>query len=222
MTSLRDALQFTFDLKLHNDRAWFEANRPRYEAAKQDVLGFLDGVLDELRRPERLGDVRGKDCLMRIFRDVRFSKDKSPYKTNWGAHLAAKGDKVGDSGGVYLHLEVSDCFVGAGLYSPTSGQLKRLRATLAKDVRPLEKLLAAPAFRRWCTFEGESLTRVPKGFDPEHPQADWLKRKQFLAMHRFTDKQALAKDFAAQVVTVARAMFPLARYLATTAGPAER
>lgn len=220
--SLRDALQFTFDLKLHNDRAWFEANRPRYEAAKQDVVAFLDDVLDRLRGPEKLGDVQGKSCLMRIFRDVRFSKDKSPYKTNWGAHLAPKTNKVADSGGVYLHLEVGECFVGAGLYSPTSGQLKRLRAALAKDVRPLEALLKAPAFAKTCTFEGESLTRVPKGFDSEHPHAAWLKRKQFLAMHRFTDKQALGKDFAAQVATVARAMFPFSRYLAKVAGPAER
>ncbi len=220
--ALRDALQFTLDLKLHNDRAWFEKNRERYDAAKHDVVAFLDDVLDRLRGPERLGDVSGKDCLMRIFRDVRFSKDKSPYKTNWGAHLGVKGNKVGDAGGVYVHLEVGECFLGAGLYAPSSGQLKKLRAALAKDVRPLEAVLAAPAFKKWCTFEGESLTRVPKGFDPEHPHAAWLKRKQFLAMHRFTDKQALAKDFPAQVADAARALFPFSRYLAKTAGPAER
>jgi uncharacterized protein (TIGR02453 family) len=212
-TALHQTLSFLEDLRFNNNRAWFEANRKRYEAARAAAEALVTDILAQFAPVEAVGSTAAKDCFFRLNRDVRFSKDKSPYKTNFGIVLGAGGRKT-TGRSYYLNLEPGDVFIATGVYDPTPEQLKHIRAAIAEDPAKLRRIITAKAFQDYFGgLSGDALKTAPKGYGADHPALDLLRFKQFLAVHQVTDEQALAEDFAAQVVQVCKALKPFATYL---------
>lgn len=177
---------FLRDLAENNDRDWFAANRSRYDAdVKEPAQRFILAIGEELDRisPHLRADPRPVGgSLFRIHRDVRFSRDKSPYKTHTGIQLRHSLGKDAHAPGLYLHIEPRSCFVGMGTWRPGGPALKRIRAALVDHPEEWIRATRSPAFRERLELGGDSLKRGPRGFDPEHPLADDLKRKDFVAV----------------------------------------
>lgn len=220
-----EALTFLRALKRHNEKPWFEANRPRYEA---EVLGPLKLLSEELDvRFARLAPefvAPPKRALFRIHRDVRFSKDKSPYKTHaalWVFHRDA-GRGVGrdahGGAGFYFHLEPGASLVAAGFWMPPRPLLNRLRERIVEEQRAFERIVKAPAFTRrfgGLTEDdpGAMLTRVPRGWAADHPAARWLRFNSFTASRPLSDAEATSPRLVDAILKDYAALLPLVRWL---------
>ncbi len=229
-----DTLRFLSRLRRNNRREWFAAHRTEYETLVRDPLRVLVEEMDVRLAgftPEIVGDPRRS--VFRIHRDVRFSKDKSPYKTNaacWFFHQDA-GRQVGREGeggsaGFYLHLEPGACFLGGGIWMPPRGALAAIREALADDHRPFERIVQAPAVRRrFGGLEAEArLVRMPRGYRDDHPAASWLKYQSFTLGRALTDRQATGSRLPALLAKDYEALTPLVRWLNRAIGlePATR
>jgi uncharacterized protein (TIGR02453 family) len=228
-----DSLRFLRGLARNNTRPWFEAHRAGYEQHVKEPMAELVGEMDvRLARlaPEMTGDPRRS--LFRIHRDVRFSKDKSPYKTNagcWFFHTGATS-KVGreaDGGGAgfYFHLQPGASFVAGGCWMPPRPALQRFRARLAADLRGWERIVLAPAFRKrfGSLSEDDMLKRVPRGFECDHPAGRWLRHQSFTVSRALTDAQVTNARLTATLADDFTRMLPLVRWLNSALGfePAE-
>ena len=208
-------LDFLKKLAKHNDRAWFEKNKDTYLIAKENFEKLVVAFLEELVKfnPE-LASLNPKKLPFRIYRDVRFSKDKSPYKTNMGAGFSPNG-KLVEEPGYYLHVEPGRCFIAAGIYMPNPENLSKVRQEIDYNGDKLEKIMKDKKFRKWfkdfAVFD--KLKTVPKGYPKDHPRLDWLKHKTFIVSHSFTDAQAKDKKYLKQLVEAAKAMKPLVEFL---------
>jgi len=207
--------KFLRELKSHNTRDWFARNKPRYEeAVKGPMLRFITDLEPHLRRisPHFSADPRpAGGSMFRIHRDVRFSKDKSPYKTNVGAHFShLRGGRDAHAPGFYLHLEPVRSFGGGGLWHPDPPALKKIRDRIATQPKTWK------AVRDGIDVEGEALQRVPSGYDRAHPFADDLKLQDFYAMTEFSEREVLARGFMDRFVEVCRRTVPLMKFLTET------
>jgi uncharacterized protein (TIGR02453 family) len=208
---------FTFitELKQNNERAWFNANKDRYEQdVKEPFLDFISDAAGPLRTISKaiVADPRPNGgSLFRIYRDTRFSKDKTPYKTHAGAHFQA-GAKGVHGPGYYLHLEPGQCFLAGGMWMPETKALQMIRERIADKPAEWSKARAK-------LDHGESaLKRPPRGFDPDHPMIEDIKRKSFTASVKLTNKQVLADDFMTTFIGGCREIAPLMKFLATAVG----
>ena len=211
------AFDFLQELTLNNERAWFDENRQRYESlVREPALDFIEAMAPELAKisPHMRADARKSGgSLMRVFRDTRFARDKTPYKTNIGIQFRhAIGTDV-HAPGFYVHLSVDECFFGAGCWHPEADVLGRIRDAIAKDTKRWIAARDDRAFGTHWAFAGESLTRPPRGYASDHPAIEDLKRKDFIALASLTRKQAIGRN----LVTTAAARFataaPLMRFL---------
>jgi uncharacterized protein (TIGR02453 family) len=174
---------------------------------------LVEQLIAGVRPVEDLGDLQAKDCIMRIFRDIRFSKDKTPYKTNMGASIAP-GGKHATRLPYYLHLEPGGSFLAGGLHMPEKPQLDRLRGMLAQDAGPLKAIAGDKTFKRlFGDLRGEKLKVVPRGYPADHLEIELLKMKQILAVHEFSDEEVLSGRFPAQMLKAMTALKPLQDYL---------
>lgn len=212
--NLQPILTFLTELSQNNNKAWFDQNRPAYTAARNAFEQFIDGIVDAFREADNLQGLTARECMPRINRDVRFSKDKSPYKTNLGA-LVAPGGWRATAPGYYISLQPrGQSMVGGGLYDPTPEQLDRFRRAIDRDAAGFRQIVQAPDFVAvFGAVEGARLKTAPKGYDRDHPAIDLLQLKQILATRQFTDEEVLAPDFAGRVVAACRAMRPFVKYL---------
>jgi uncharacterized protein (TIGR02453 family) len=213
---------FLRDLRNHNDREWFHANKQRYERDVRDpLLAFIGDAAAPLARISRevLADPRPTGgSLFRVYRDTRFSKDKTPYKTHAAAQFRHRAGKDVHAPGFYVHLEPGDVFVGAGLWRPESEPLRAVRTAIATRPFDWKRVLAAPAFKKLCTLEGESAKRPPQGFDPDHALIDDIRRKDFIAVARFKEAEAIRPGFLDAVITACRAAAPLNAFICRALG----
>ena len=217
--TLQPALQFLAQLERNNNKAWFEENRPAYDAARAAVEDFLEAVIDALRNTDQLGDLTAKQCLMRIHRDIRFSRDKSPYNTAISASIAPGGRKSGKMG-YYISVGPGNrTIVAGGLYSPTPEQLARFRKAIESDASRLRAIAKArPFVENFGQIAGEKLKTAPKGYDRAHPDIDLLQLKQAIVIRHFTDAEILKPDFPERVVAACKAMKPFVTWLDETTG----
>jgi len=191
--------RFLRELKENNDREWFAANKERYlrdlrDPALEFVVGFGPRLLEI--SPHFRADPRPSGgALFRIHRDVRFSHDKSPYKTAAGLHFPHARHRSAHTPGFYLHLEPRGCFVGAGIWRPDTATLKRLRTALDADPAAWREAVGGRAFVRRFRLMDERLKRVPRGFAPDHPLADALRLKSFTALAPLTQAEVTGRDF---------------------------
>jgi len=211
---LKPVLDFLSDLKKHNNKAWFEENRAAYETARTHYENFVDQLIGEYGKTEDLGGLTAKDCVMRIYRDTRFSKDKSPYKTNMGATIAP-GGKKSTSLGYHLHMQPHDeTLIAGGLYMPTPDQLARFRVAIDQDAAPFKVIVEDKVFKKYFGMvEGEKVKTVPQGYTREHPEIELLRFKQVVVVHRFSDEMVLSPRFSTQVIKTFTAMKPFLDYL---------
>ncbi len=190
---------FLKDLKANNNREWFQANKKRYEEDLKapslefivDFAPYLEAISPHFRADPR--PVGGS--LFRIYRDVRFSKDKSPYKTHAGIHFRHKAGKTAHTPGFYLHLEPGGCFVGIGLWRPDGPTLKMIRDRVAEKPDSWRSAVENTAFAKSFTIDGERLKRPPKGYDPDHDLVEVLKMKDFTAIRHLTQAEVTKKAF---------------------------
>ena len=217
-----ELFDFLRDLRENNDRDWFKANKARYEHdVKEPLLGFISDFGPRIAKvsPHIRADPRPTGgSLFRIYRDVRFSKNKAPYKVHAAAQFRHKGGKDVHAPGFYLHLEPGQVFAGGGIWHPDPPTLKKIREAVAERPEEWKKAISGAAFRRDCRLEGESLKRPPKGFDADHPMIDDLKRKDFIAVEHFDEAAAVDGDFLKRFVAFCRKTAPLMAFLTSAVG----
>ncbi len=207
-------LTFLRTLKKNNDKAWFDANRKGYEAAKGDFEAFIGELLKALTPLEsELGNQAAKDCTYRIFRDVRFSKDKTPYKSHFGAFFA-RGGRKWDGAGYYLHLEPGAIFAGGGLWMPEAPLLKRVRQEIDYGFEEFSGIVNNKAFKKlFPKLNGESISRPPQGYEADNPAIEFLKMKSFTAGTPLKDEDVMSKDATKKIVGAFTTLSPFINFL---------
>lgn len=203
-------LQFLMDLKVNNNKEWFENHRSSYELARKEHLKITDALLNEIAAfDESVVGLKGKDCIFRINRDIRFSKDKTPYKTNFGTYFSNKKDI--NKGGYYFNLELGNSFMGGGVYHPERDYLNKIRQEIDYNFDEFKNILAQKDFIKWYggTLKGEALKRPPKDYLPENPAIEYLKHKDFVASFHVPDQKLLQTNFIEQSVKAFKALKPL-------------
>jgi uncharacterized protein (TIGR02453 family) len=202
---------FLRELREHNEREWFNANKARYEAeVKEPALAFVEDF--ELLLPEVSPHFKGK--LFRIYRDTRFGRDKTPYKTHTGIHFRHEQASSAHSLGFYLHLEPASVFTGFGIWRPEKESLQAIRTAIARRPDRWSAVSEPAGFLR----EGTALKRAPAGFDPEHPAIEEIKRKDFVAMRRLSEDEVTAAGFLQTYLALCRDAEPMMRFLCDACG----
>ena len=210
---------FFRDLQANNNRQWFLANKARYESAVHDpMLRFIADFGPRLRRISRhyVADPRPiGGSMFRIYRDVRFSSDKRPYKTNAGANFRHAAAKDVHAPGFYLHLAPGEVFAASGVWQPDSKTGARIRDAIVARPQVWTRAKSSPAFKAHCVVSGDRLQRAPLGCDPKHPLIEDLKLKDFLAMTTFSEDDACSPDFIDRFQKACHAAAPFMRFLTT-------
>ena len=207
-------LQFLKTLQKNNNRDWFNENKSIYIEAKDDVLLFVENLIEEIAKfDEEILKIDPKKALFRIYRDTRFSKDKTPYKTHFGVSLGmGKGKKIS---GYYLHIEPGKSFLAGGVYQPESSALKEIRKEISMNGKEFSKILEQKNFRN--NFRGLSieskLQRVPNGFEKDDAMAEFLKLKNFIVSHPISDEQVLDKNATKNFAKILQSIKPLNDFL---------
>ncbi len=212
----REGIRFLRNLKRHNEREWFTAHKDEYEEhVKLPMQSFIVALRPILQGFAPEFDVHPKRSLFRIYRDTRFSKDKTPYKTHVAAHFVLRGTEKGLVGaGYYIHIEPGECFIGAGIYMPDGQQLKHIRAAVASRGQEFLSILRDRTFvRRYGTVQGDRLTRMPKGYDEDDPMAEWLRLKQFFVGASLPEKSCYGPSFVRTTASYFEAAAPFLRFL---------
>ena len=209
-------LQFLRNLEKNNNRDWFNENKTLYQEAQQDVISFVEKLMEEMADfDEEIGKLEAKKSVFRIYRDTRFSKDKTPYKTNFGAGLGmGKGNKIS---GYYLHIEPGKSFLAGGVYKPEPSVLKTIRQEISAFGDEFKAILEQDEFRNY--FRGlsveDKLKKVPQGFEKDDKMAEYLKLKHFIVTHPISDEQLLSENAVKEFTKIFKAMKPLNDFLQT-------
>jgi len=208
----KTAFDFLKLLNENNNREWFANNKEVYNKEQNHIIDFADALLFELNKHDIIETPSGKKTCYRIYRDVRFSKDKTPYCTYFSGSFrrATKYRR----GGLYFHLEPNNSWLAGGFWSPNAEDLKRIREDIAFDATPLRKIIKNKSFTdTFGTLQGEQLKTSPKGFDATHEAIDLLRYKQFLLIRRFTDAEVLSESFLKNANQTYKNMRPFFDYM---------
>ena len=207
-------LNFLSTLEINNNREWFNENKPLYLEAKANFENVVNEIIAEVAEfDESVERLEAKNCIFRIYKDTRFSKDKTPYKTNIGASLVEKGPKTLNHAGYYIHLENEKSFLAGGVYMTEPKNLKAIREAISSDGETFLKILNKKTFKDVLELQGTKLVKVPQGFDKENPMGDYLKFKQFTVFHSLSDEEVLDKNFVKNTVKVLKEIYPFNRFL---------
>jgi len=210
-------LNFLKALKKNNSKEWFDKNRKTYEAAKADFAAFVQAVINQFskKNPE-FSSLLAKNCMFRINRDVRFSKDKSPYKTNMGAYFNP-GGKKSILAGYYFHCEPGQAFIGGGLWMPMPPELSKVRQEVDYNYADFKKILANKKFKSMygdlSRADEYTLTRLPKGYDADNPAGEYLKLKSFVALSSLKDTDLTSNDLVKKTVAAFEALQPVIQFI---------
>jgi uncharacterized protein (TIGR02453 family) len=208
----KSSLDFLTQLKENNNKVWFDANKSKYLEELNHIETFAGALLQELSKTDVLETASGKKSIYRIYRDIRFAKDKTPFKTFWGGSFTRATSQR--RGGYYFHLEKGNSFFAGGFWGPNAGDLKRVRSEFALDSKPMQKILKSKTFvNTFGTLQGEQLKTAPKGYDITHEAIDLLRYKQFLIIKRFTDDEVLSPNFLEQALQTCINMRPFFDYM---------
>lgn len=212
------SIKFLKQLSRNNNKAWFDEHRSDYDAAKADFAGFIQQVIDlHGRSDSSIRNIVAKDCLFRINRDVRFSKNKAPYKTNMGASINKSGKKAEHSAGYYFHFEPGASFVGGGIWMPPADTLRKIRQEIDYNLKEFTGILRNRSFKSVYGELDDSpefkLSRVPRGYEPDNPAAEYLKYKSYLATLPLSDEELTSKNLVTKVGKAFAALQPLLEFL---------
>ncbi len=212
--NLEPTLHFLDELSHNNNKAWFDSHRADYETARGQYEQLLNDLIDEFRASDNLQGLKARDCMSRIYRDIRFTRDKSPYKTNLGAVIAPGGWRSVYPG-YYISIEPhGQSMVAGGWYNPSAEQLDRFRQAIDEDATEFRRITEDSSFvEAFGAVEGDRLRTAPRGYDRAHPDIDLLQLRQITAVHRFSDQEILADGLKEHIVLLCRAMRPFLNYL---------
>ncbi len=213
----RDTFRFLADLATHNERTWFTANKHRYDAhVATPALAFIEAFaqpLAELSRHFRAVPKRTGGSLMRVYRDTRFGKDKTPYKTNIGIQFRHERGRDVHAPGYYIHVEPGQCFLGAGIWRPEPSALTAIRLEIIERPKLWQTCIDDRGFKRYFELAGEQLTRLPRNIPNDAPHGEDLRRKDFIAICSFGDDRVVRADFSEWVAERFGASTALMRFL---------
>ncbi|HEU4718935.1 MAG TPA: DUF2461 domain-containing protein [Bacteroidia bacterium] len=212
----KETLGFLSRLKKNNNRDWFEKNKQLYLDAKENVENTVEEIIAEVRKIDRRipAELSARKCMFRIYRDIRFSKDKRPYKTNMGA-MINPGGKMASVPGYYIHFEPGRTFLAGGIYMPGPAELAKIRQEIDYNFRDFKKIVSDKSFKKYFgeLDQDDKLVTTPKGYAKDHPAIEFLKLKSFIVVAEISEKDTLSKNFAKTVAPVFKAMQPLHKFL---------
>jgi uncharacterized protein (TIGR02453 family) len=213
-----ELFEFLRELKNNNNKEWFDPNKQRYlDDVRDPMLAFIAAIGPRLREVSPYLVADPKRSMFRIYRDIRFSKNKDPYKTVASAFFFHQ--TAGKEGpGVYLHLEPDSCFLGIGLYRPDTVSRTKVTDAIAKKTDAWRDAVSGKEFRKLFSMEGDSLAKIPKQYDPDHPFVEDLKRKDFIVVSQFSEKQACSKDFIDTVCNLSLTAGPYLGFIVKALG----
>jgi uncharacterized protein (TIGR02453 family) len=211
-------LKFLKDLQKNNNKPWFDANRSLYENAKTDFASFIQQVIDKHgKKDPEIKTLVAKDCMFRINRDIRFSKDKTPYKNNFGASINKGGKQSVSSAGYYFHLQPGRSFAGGGIWMPAAEDLKKVRQEIDYNFAEFRKIISSKKFK---SIYGDlshaaefKLTRLPKGYETGNPATEYLKLKSFVSMIEIKDADITSKELIKKTLAAFDALQPLVVFI---------
>lgn len=218
---METTLHFLKKLKINNNREWFDSNKTEYLASKEIFEEFVSELIKGINKFDKKVslDLKPKDCTFRIYKDVRFSKDKTPYKNNMSASINP-GGKKSNIPGYYFHLEPEACFLAGGVYMPMPDDLKAIRQEIDYNPLPLINVLKSASFKK--EFNGldeeDKLKNPPKGFNKDHAHSEILKNKHFIVSKKFENKVILKKEGLSKTLDSFKAMYPFLDYLRKAIG----
>ena len=205
-----DIFSFFSELENNNTREWFEPQKARFKALEGEMKQFASVLASAMNEHDSIDKFK----LFRLYRDVRFSKDKTPFKTHFG--ISFHREKPALRGGYYLHIKPGDNFIATGFWNPEKDDLKRIRKEMEVDADEFRELMAQPSFKSvWGALEGEEVKTAPKGFSKEDPNIDLIKKKAYLFTKKYSDKEVLAKDFLQKVNADFKAVRPFFDYMSS-------
>ncbi|HNX89252.1 MAG TPA: DUF2461 domain-containing protein [Paludibacteraceae bacterium] len=214
---MKNILDFLSELKENNDRTWFNEHKNEYESARKEFeqicysLILKIGVFDE-----DIKHVDVKDCVFRIYRDIRFSNDKTPYKTHFGAFIASAGGRKSNRGGYYLHLDPAGSFLSVGVWCPPPAVLKAIRQSIYYNIEEFNEIRSDKDFIRLFKnsfYEEDKLKTVPQGFSKDFKDAELLKLKHFLVSYDLDQNMLFSNDFVSEIASIAEKSYPFIRFL---------
>lgn len=210
-----DTFKFLKDLAKNNNKEWFTANKKRYDTAKADFELFVTELIQQVAKFDpAIGTLDAKKCIFRIYRDTRFSKDKTPYKINMGANFSVSPSKIHDHAGYYLHIEPGKSFLAGGAYEPQTPWINKIRQEIDYNTKDFKKLITAASFKKnFGEIKGEKLKTAPKGFPKDHPELSLLQYKSFLLVHNCDDKLVQSDGFMKHLTEVYKSMKPFNDFL---------
>jgi uncharacterized protein (TIGR02453 family) len=211
----KEVFQFLKELKLNNYKEWFDENRPLYNKIRKEFEDFVNLIIGEIRLFDKeSSQTTAKASIFRINRDIRFSNDKAPYKTNMGAFIA-KGGKKSINAGYYIHIEPGACFLSGGIYMPSGPVLKAIRAEIYENMHEFKNIISNTTFIRHFGSElwGEKLKTAPKGFPKDFQDIEYLKYKHYTLVKNEPDKLYTSPHFITEIREVFRAMYPFNGFL---------
>lgn len=213
----KQTFQFLKDLKKNNNRDWFMDNKSLYEESKMEFEGFINSLIQQIGKFDKsISHHTAKDSVFRIYRDVRFSKDKSPYKTHFGAHITSAKSKseIHSKAGYYIHIAPGDSMLAGGAYLPPAPWLKAIRSEIDHNGNEFKKIINNSTFKKYFKkIEGDKLVNAPKEFPKDHKDIELLKHKSFLASHKMNDNIVLSQSFLTHASSVFKALQPFDSFL---------
>jgi uncharacterized protein (TIGR02453 family) len=211
-TIQKESLTFLTKLSGNNNREWFNEHKDEYLIAHENIENFADALLGEMNRHDNIETPSGKKSLHRIYRDVRFSKDKTPYNTFWGGGFSRATKLL--RGGYYFHIAPGNSFAAGGFWGPNADDLARIRQDIDLNYEDWNKILSDKIFiNTFGSLKGETLISSPRGYAADHPAIELLRYKQFLLKHEFTDEEVLSKDFVKKINGIYMKMRPFFNYM---------
>jgi uncharacterized protein (TIGR02453 family) len=208
-------LDFLAELRRNNNREWFAANKDKYLRAMSDFEKITERLIAHISLFDKeIAGLQAKDCIFRIYRDVRFSHDKSPYKNHFGAYICAGGGRKSERAGYYLHLELGNCMLSGGIYMPQPAVLKALRQAVYDNIDEFKGIVESKQFTQYFILDDwEKLKTVPRGFPKDFPDAEYIKHKHYSFLHKAQDDFFLQDDFVEKTATMFKEMYPANRFL---------
>ncbi|KIC62577.1 hypothetical protein RM51_11990 [Chryseobacterium taiwanense] len=208
MLQMKKTFEFLKQLEKNNNREWFAQHKAEYDSVVKENKIFFNQIYTELQEYDNVKGIH----IFRIYRDVRFSKDQTPYKTNFGVGYSRSKPML--RGGYYIQLEPSNSFVGGGFWAPDAKDLLRIRKEFEINTAEIEKITSDKTFVKYFEeIKGDSVKTAPRGFDKDHPSIDLIRKKQYIVMRKFTDKEVQSDGFQKEAVLTLLAMRPFFDYM---------
>jgi uncharacterized protein (TIGR02453 family) len=208
----KQSFDFLKELSKNNNRDWFNAHKDKYLKAHENIIQFADALLVEMNKHDKIETITGKESLFRIYKDIRFSKDKTPYSCRWSGGFQRATKKL--RGGYYFHLEPGKSFQAGGFWGPEPADIQRIRQDIDLNYKEWKKLLANKTLvKSFDGMMGDQVGSAPRGYSKDHPAIDLLRYKQYIFKHPFTDKEVLSPDFLKKLNEGFKNMRPFLNYM---------